>query len=47
MVFLFAVRVLRTMLVPVRERRRLLLIRRRLLSNSKEEINYGKEISNI
>ena len=38
---------LRTMLVPVRERRRLLLIRRRLLSNSKEEINYGKEISNI
>lgn len=31
----------------VRERRRLLLIRRRLLSNSKEEINYGKEISNI
>ena len=35
MVFLFVVRAQRIMLVPVRERRRLLLIRRRLRSNSK------------
>ena len=34
MVFLFAVRAPRIMLVPVRERRRLLLTRRRLRSNS-------------
>ena len=47
MVFQFAVRAPRIMLVLARVRRRLLLIRRRLLSNSKEEINYGKAKSNI